>query len=95
MIRSPSTRAVCTASGIMLTESPSSGLLDEAAFDEDDEEELLAAVLDTALELTLDSTLLSALLDEVSSALEVSGLTVSEEPVELAKLLELDELAEL
>ena len=92
IMRSPSTLAVCTASGIMLTESPSSGLLDDETFDEEDG--LLAGALEITLDEELGSTLLSVPLDEVSSALEESEPTGSEESVELleAALLELAEL---
>lgn len=80
-MRSPSTLAVCTASGIRLTESPSSDLFDDDTFD--DEAEELKAVLDSTLPA------------EVSSPVEALELTVSEElltTVELTTLLELTEL---
>lgn len=88
-MRSPSTLAVCTASGIRLTEISSFGLLDEAAFEEAEEEAEDEELPDTAL----CSALLSVLLDEVSS--EFSELTAAGELLENTTLLcgvELDEL---
>lgn len=92
IMRSPSTLAVWTASGIILTESPSSEL-DEAAFDDEDdvdfEDELTSGALDVTLELTLvyvDEELLSE--DTVSPELLV--LSVSSVLEELSELSELE-----